>query len=144
MNISHDPIFDTEKVVELYSKKDGVDVKYVCTSALGDEAQAMDIFYRETPHPQFGNRYFGLFYRYIDEFTKPSLMITNADKIEELDIAMLEDGDKYVYSQHRHDYRTVSDGFIDGGRAYVRVGSNNNIVVFRVKDGEFHEVRTET
>ena len=49
--IKHEPIFDTQKVCELFSKKDGVPITYVCTSALDDGAQAMDIFYRETPHP---------------------------------------------------------------------------------------------
>ena len=56
--IKHEPHFDTEKIIEHYTKKDGVPVTYVCTSALGNEAQAMDIFFRETPHPEFGNRYF--------------------------------------------------------------------------------------
>jgi hypothetical protein len=56
--IKHEPQFDTDKICKIYSEKDGVPIKYVCTSALGDEAQAMDIFYRDTPHPKFGNKYF--------------------------------------------------------------------------------------
>jgi hypothetical protein len=60
--VMHNPLFDTDKVCKHYSEKDGVPIKYVCTSALGDEAQAMDIFYRDTPHPEFGNRYFGLYH----------------------------------------------------------------------------------
>ena len=44
--VMHNPLFDTDKVCKHYSEKDGVPIKYVCTSALGDEAQAMDIFYR--------------------------------------------------------------------------------------------------
>ena len=59
--IDHEPLFETERVCQLYQKKDGVPIKYVCTSASGGEARAMDIFYRDTPHPEFGNRYFGLF-----------------------------------------------------------------------------------
>jgi hypothetical protein len=73
--IKHEPLFDTDKICEHYTKKDGVPVTYVCTSALRGEAQAMDIFYRETPHPEFGNRYFGLFR---DAFND-NLMITNAE-----------------------------------------------------------------
>ena len=57
--IKHEPLFDTQKVCEHYTEKDGVPITYVCTSALGNEAWAMDIFYRETPHPEFGNHYFG-------------------------------------------------------------------------------------
>jgi hypothetical protein len=59
--VMHNPLIDTDKVCKHYSEKDGVPIKYVCTSALGDEAQAMDIFYRDTPHPEFGNRYIGLY-----------------------------------------------------------------------------------
>lgn len=88
-NIAHRPILDTAKVCEHYTAKDGVEVKYICTSALGGEAQAMDIYYRATPHPEFGNRYFGLYFRStgpLDE--QRQLCITNADRIEELEFGM--------------------------------------------------------
>jgi hypothetical protein len=62
MTILHHPIFDIAKVEALYSEKDGVPVRYVCTSAPNKSATyAVDIFYRETPHPEFGNHYFGLY-----------------------------------------------------------------------------------
>jgi hypothetical protein len=117
-------------MVEHYSKKDGVEVKYVCSSALGSEAQAMDIFYRATPHPEFGNRYFGM---YLDQ--KDRVMITNADRIEDAEFAMIEDfnGDLH-YSAHRHDYKTVDGKMVDGGRAYVR--SSGATIPYRVVDGE--------
>jgi hypothetical protein len=141
MNIQHNPIYDRDLVIKHYSERDGVPIKYVCTSALDNEAFAMDIFYRETPHPEFGNRYFGL-------YSKPDLsgdlsgklMITNADAIEGQTFAMVEDlnGD-LVYSQHRHDFRMMKNGnMIDGGRAYVR--ANGMIRSFEVKDGEFVEI----
>jgi hypothetical protein len=131
MMIKHNPIFDVEKVTKLYSEKDGVPVKYVCTSALGGEAQAMDIFYRETPHPEFGNSYFGL---YIDHMDR--VLITNADKIDGAKFAMIEDnaGD-FHYSAHRHDYKVVDDKMIDGGRAYIR--TNCDTVNFTIIDGNF-------
>ena len=120
-------------MVEHYSKKDGVEVKYVCSSALGSEAQAMDIFYRATPHPEFGNRYFGM---YVDQ--KDRVMITNADRIEDAEFAMIEDtnGDLH-YSAHRHDYKTVDGKMVDGGRAYVR--SSGATIPYRVVDGEMAE-----
>ena len=62
LEIGHRPYMDTAKIEKIYSVKDGTPVKYVCTSAFRDEAQAMDIYYRETPHPEFGNKYFGLFH----------------------------------------------------------------------------------
>ena len=128
--IKHDNIFKTDAMVEHYSKKDGVEVKYVCSSALGSEAQAMDIFYRATPHPEFGNRYFGM---YVDQ--KDRVMITNADRIEDAEFAMIEDfnGDLH-YSAHRHDYKTVDGKMVDGGRAYIR--SSGATIPYRVVDGE--------
>jgi hypothetical protein len=130
LNIKHEPIFKTDAMAEHYSKKDGVAVKYVCTSALGGEAQAMDIFYRDTPHPEFGNRYFGLF---IDQ--QDRVMITNADIIDGAEFAMIEDGEGNLhYSAHRHDYKSVDGKMIDGGRAYIR--SSGSVELFKVRDGE--------
>jgi hypothetical protein len=132
MNIKHEPILDTKKIVEHYSKKDGVPVKYVCTSALDGEAQAMDIFFRETPHPEFGNKYFGLF---MDKIAG-HLMITNADKIENSDFGMIQDSEGvWHYSAHRHDYKEIEGKVIDGGRAYIR--SNGNASIYKIKDGDF-------
>ena len=118
MMIKHEPLFDTQKVCELFSQKENVPITYVCTSALGDEEQAMDIFYRETPHPTFGNRYFGLYHNAISG----NLMITNADRIESVGFGLVEDdaGD-LQYSAHRHDYKQFKNGnMIDGGRAYIK------------------------
>ena len=147
MNINHRPIFDTKRVCELYSAKDGVPVTYVCTSALGDEAQAMDIFYRETPHPEFGNRYFGLYYNMYDTRVtqEPRLMITNADKIESVEFGMKEHNGEWHYSQHRHDFYTVGDVSLDGGRAYFRCVGNVRTLTkwFEIKDGEFVEKTNE-
>ena len=131
--IKHEPLFDTDKVCEHYTQKDGVPVNYVCTSALGDEAQAMDIFYRETPHPEFGNRYFGLFR---DAFNG-NLMITNADRIEQVEFGLVEDDDDNLqYSAHRHDYKQFENGnMIDGGRSYIK-SSGCPIHMHVVRDGE--------
>ena len=130
MSIKHEPIFKTDAMAEHYSKKDGVAVKYVCTSALGGEAQAMDIFYRETPHPEFGNRYFGMF---IDQ--QDRVMITNADRIDGAEFAMIEDSEGNLhYSAHRHDYKEVDGKMIDGGRAYIR--SSGSVELYKVRDGE--------
>ena len=130
-NVHHRPILDTAKVCEHYSKKDGVPITYVCTSALGSEARAMDIFYRETPHPEFGNRYFGMYFVStgpLDE--QRQLRITNADKIEDTTFDMIEDENGQLhYSRHRHDYHTVGNVAIDGGRAYTRIGRDVSNVV---------------
>jgi hypothetical protein len=147
MTIHHRPILDTKRVCELYSAKDGVPVTYVCTSALGDETQAMDIFYRETPHPEFGNRYFGLYEANNYGSVRGGLMITNADKIEDAEFGMKEHDGEWHYSQHRHDFYTVGDVSLDGGRAYFRCVGNVSSPTkwLKVKDGKFvEEVANET
>ena len=137
--IKHEPQFDTDKICEHYSKKDGVPITYVCTSALGDEAQAMDIFYRETPHPEFGNRYFGC-YEIYDSFAGGSIFICNADKIEELEFGLVEDDNGDLrYSRHVWDYMAFNNGhMIDGGRAYIRSGMHP-VHMYVVRDGQMME-----
>lgn len=138
MKIKHHSLFNTEKVCEHYSEKDGVPIKYVCTSALAGEEFARDIFYRETPHPEFGNKYFA-----IHEWPPGQVWISNADKIEDVVFDCIENPDtgEWEYSQHRHDYRQVGAVAIDGGRSYTRLVGDLNVPVkpFRVKDGEFIE-----
>jgi len=136
MNIQHYPLFDTAKVENLYSLKDGVEVKYVCTSAVQEHAAfAADVFYRATPHPQFGNQYFALYHNlYADDAV---VMITNADQIENFEFGMIEVDGKYYYSQHRHDYKAIGDKMIDGGRSYIR--SSGEVDVFKIQDGKFVE-----
>jgi hypothetical protein len=132
MNIQHNPLFDTAKAEELYSEKDGVDVKYVCTTDLQQSDRPMDIFYRATPHPKFGNRYFGIYWS--QQHT--SLMITGADVIESLEFGMIEVEGKYYYSQSHHDYKVVGNKMIDGGRAYIK--SSGGAIAMRVIDGRFY------
>tara|TARA_R110000782_G_scaffold12064_4_gene36165 strand:- start:170 stop:601 length:432 start_codon:yes stop_codon:yes gene_type:complete len=140
MKINHHPLFGTARVEQLYTEKDGVAVKYVCTSATNEHAtMAVDIFYRETPHPQFGNHYFGLYknpYSY-----NAQIMITNADLIETLEFGMLEGPTGWEYSQHRHDYRTVGDCAVDGGRSYFKRAGDLSVPAkfMKVVDGEFVE-----
>ena len=133
MMIKHEPQFDTDKICKIYSEKDGVTIKYVCTSALGDEAQAMDIFYRDTPHPKFGNRYFGIYHNVMSG----KVMITNADRIEKQEFGLVEDDDDNLqYSAHRHDYKQFENGnMIDGGRSYIK-SSGCPIHMHVVRDGE--------
>lgn len=122
VNIAHRPLFNTDKISAHYSKREGVDVKYVCTSALGHETLLVDIFYRDTPHPEFGNRYFGIY-----PGSMNSIMITNADKIETVEFGMKEIDGQWHYSQHRHDFHTMVSNV------------NTPTKFFEIKDGEFVE-----
>ena len=134
MIIKHYPITKIEQAEKFYSEKDGVPVKHVCTTEFGDTVA--DIFYRSTPHPEFGNKYFCLFFRGDDMY------VANADAIENLSFGMVEnDEGQLEYSQSRHDYKTFKNGnTIDGGRDYIR--SSGTVTVFFVKDGKMTNGRT--
>ena len=134
MEIHHEPILNRAEIIRKYTEGEGVPIHYVCTSELKISNEPMDIFYRETPHPTFGNHYFGLYPR------EGEVYITDADYIEEVEFGMVKDeSGVFQYSQFRHDYRTFNNGaMIDGGRAYIR-GSAHVITVFKVKDGKFIE-----
>jgi hypothetical protein len=130
MNVKHAPLFDGAKVEAIYTEKDGVPVTYVCTTDLRNSDMPFDIFYRETPHPEFGNRYFGLGYT-----SGSSIMIIGADQIEDYHFGMIQDNDgEWWYSQSHHDCHMIDGKMIDGGRAYVR---GNDFVMFKVKNGKF-------
>lgn len=128
MIIKHYPITKIDQAEKVYSEKDGVPVNHVCTTEFGDVIA--DIFYRETPHPKFGNKYFCLFFRGDD------LYVANADSIENLTFGMVENDDRQLeYSQSRHDYKSFKNGnMIDGGRAYVR--SSGEVKIFIVRNGK--------
>lgn len=128
MIIKHYPVTNIEKVEKYYSEKDGVPVKHVCSTEFGDAVA--DIFYRETPHPEFGNRYFAALFRGDQAY------IANADGVENLTFGMVENDDGQLeYSQSRHDYKSFDNGnMIDGGRDYIR--SSGQVKIFVVRDGQ--------
>ena len=132
MKINHEPLFNTAKVESIYSEKDGVEVKYVCTTDLKASDVPVDVFYRATPHPEFGNRYFGLYHDHV----RGHLMITNADIVETFEFGMIEADGKYYYSQSHHDYKLIEGKMIDGGRAYIR--SSSGATVMRITNGKFY------
>ena len=137
MNIIHYPITNIKKVEELYSEKDGVPVKHVCTTEFGDSI--VDVFYRDTPHPKFGNRYFAVLFR--DDVP----YIANADEVEKLTFGLVQnDNGDMEYSRSRHDYKQFKNGnMIDGGRDYIR--SCGRVFVYVVRDGKMvrHGVNNE-
>lgn len=128
--IKHYPITKTDKVAKLYSDKDGVPVKYVCTTEFLYPDQPADIFYRNTPHPEFGNKYFGI------RFVGNEAYIFDADGIEKFKFGMVEnDNGDLEYSQFRHECKSFKNGnMIDGGRSYIR--SSGNFIVYNIVNGE--------
>jgi hypothetical protein len=127
--IKHFPITNIDIVIDHYSKKEDVDIKYVCTTDLHHSDVPVDIFYRETPHPEFGNKYFGLY------ISSEGLIISNADKVENFTFGMVEDDDDNLqYSQYRHDYKSFDNGnMIDGGRSYNRY--SGKLYTYIVRNG---------
>jgi len=133
VNIQHEPLFDVEKVTAHYTEKDGVEVKYVCTTDLSASDVPVDVYYRSTPHPTFGNCYFGLYY----DSVRDHMMITNADIVETLEFGMIEVDGKCYYSQSHHDYKVIGNKMIDGGRVYIR-SSHGCDIVMRIIEGKFY------
>ena len=129
INIAHYPITKTDQVARLYSEKDGVPVKYVCTTEINNIIA--DIFYRDTPHPTFGNKYFAILFR--DDVP----YIAGADHVEDLVFGVVEnDNGAFEYSQSRHDHKGFKNGnMIDGGRDYIR--SAGDVLICVVRDGVF-------
>lgn len=130
--VKHFPISkDINKVIELFSKKEGVEIKYVCTSSIRERGRIYDIFYRadNSKHPEFGNRYFGI--TYIDGLP----WISNADNIENLTFNTVNG----VYSRNEHDFVPTGLGVsIDGGRDYLRLVGDIKCQVdtYTIKNGE--------
>ena len=132
--IKHNPILNIDKAIKHYEQKDGVAIIYCCTSELSISDMVFDIFYRESPHPQFGNHYFGLRVNHTGD-----IYINNADAIENFTFSMIKDSKgNYHYSRSHHDFVQVDRNMIDGGRQYVRCGGR--VYDFRVKNGKFKEV----
>jgi len=129
MKIKHAPLLNTKEVECHYFENDGVPITYVCTTDLNASDTPLDIFYRETPHPEFGNRYFGLYFR------NDILMITGADQVENYDFGMIQGAEgEWFYSQSHHDCLMVDGKMIDGGRVYAR---GSGFEIFKIRNGEF-------
>lgn len=129
--IKHTSYYDnTDDVSRIYSEKDKVPVSYVCSTEI--KGSCCDVYYRDTPHPTFGNKYFGITY------TKKGPFICDADEVENLEFDTVNG----IYSRDRHDFRPTGAGaMIDGGRDYLRlVGDiNQPVVTYKIKDGKFYE-----
>lgn len=130
--IKHFPVTNTDKVIEYYSEKDGIPIKYLCTTDFNVSDRPVDIFYRETPHPQFGNKYFGIG----PDYETGGLVIFNADKVEKFTFGMVEDDEGNMqYSRSHHDYKSFNNGnMIDGGRSYIR--SSLNPKIYTIRNGQ--------
>lgn len=129
--IKHETITEVDEICKYYSEKDGVPIRYVCTTDFdSSHDDPADIFYRDTPHPEFGNKYFALRVRFA------KVIIYNADAVDGLVFGLVEDDDGNLqYSHYHHDFKLFDNGnMIDGGRSYIK--SNCRVHVYQVKNGD--------
>ena len=103
--------------------------------------QPVDVFYQPNPKTELGHtHYFGMF-RHDGE-----TMITAADSCfkDPITGVLGYNGEVFV-SRYRHDSNGGADGFIDGGRDYLRLGGafcKAPLVYITVKDDHFeYEVK---
>ena len=138
MDIKHPYQFDRQKIESHYTEKDGVPVKYVCTTDLKASDVPVDVYYRATPHPEFGNRYFGLY----NDRMNDRVMICNADIVEDFEFGMIKDSDNnWYYSSSHHDCIFIEGKMIDGGRQYIRHTGLDG--VFKIVNGNFVEIKND-
>jgi len=76
------------------------------------------IFYTKKKHKVSKSNYFAIF------SSSNGMIICNGQSAVEGDIIGLSDGYEVIYSHHVHDYRTLGEAAIDGGRDYVRIVGN--------------------
>jgi len=138
MDIKHPYQFDRQKIESHYTEKDGVPVKYVCTTDLKASDVPVDVYYRATPHPEFGNRYFGLY----NDRMNDRVMICNAEIVEDFEFGMIKDSDNnWYYSSSHHDCIFIEGKMIDGGRQYIRHTGLDG--VFKIVNGNFVEIKND-
>lgn len=121
--INHRPYLDVEDIIKHYTEADGVPIQYVCTSEIDERNVVYDIFYRSdhSPHPEHGNRYFGLRAVKNPHTEETKVVIINADEIEGKNFALIQDDEgNYQYSRYVHEYLEFNGNMIDGGRQYCR------------------------
>lgn len=132
-----DAQFDIAKVEEKYNAK--FVGQFCCKTRGGTWAESpADVYWQETPPEGYSN-YFALITQ------MGSVYITSgASAVEPLITGVVANDGEVIYSRYRHDYRSSKDGsvWIDGGRDYVRSGTNN-FVTLKVVDGEFYQLETE-
>lgn len=132
MRINHRSIFNVKDIEKAFTERDGVPIKYVCTTELDTPDVVFDIFYRSTRHPKFKNHYFGL------TISGEDVIIVNADSVEKLKFAVVPYKGKGHYSRAQHDYVEIGNGgSVDGGRQYIRLGgqAGQTYLTYIVKDG---------
>ena len=116
MKIHNECTFLKPEGIKIIEEK--YNAKYVFESCIKNKDSwcnfPVAIFYTEEAHPQ-GSNYFGI---YVDE-RRINFLITNGISATE-PFDGLQIDDDVIYSRYRHDYRTLGEGMVDGGRDYFK------------------------
>lgn len=129
MDIKHDTVTNIDKIIETYKATEGVDIIYVCTTDLVVGNVPVDVFYRDTPHPDFKNHYFGVY----PEGTQ--VKVCNADMITNLHFGVVENDEGALeYSRSLAETKSFANGNqIGGGR--IRIQCNAPCDIYKVHEG---------
>lgn len=103
-----------------------------------DVEKSVLFFYCSNPRNSGYSRYFAIY----EQDNK--VYIADGSHFDGRKITALKVDGKYYYSSDRHDFISVGDRFIDGGEVYIRTNSPENIVQLEMKDGKWHERKTES
>lgn len=131
MKINKESSFLNEKAIKKIEEQ--YNAKYVLESCIKNKNGGWcdfpaAIFYTPEPHPE-GSNYFAIF---LDP-QRTSLMISNGftATVPTYTGTLVED--EVLYSRYRHDFRSVGETFVDGGRDYFRTSSPvENWVNFKI------------
>lgn len=128
--IIHHESLTTPKEVEQYYDQKGESVRYCCTTELDVPDVPVDIFYRNKSFGDNNSRYFGLYW---DKNNK-QLAMMNADMVEGMTFAMIENDNNWYYSSTLSDEKAVGDKIIGGGRQVI---TGWGFEIYRLEEGQF-------
>tara|TARA_B100000989_G_scaffold217017_1_gene165310 strand:+ start:2735 stop:3139 length:405 start_codon:yes stop_codon:yes gene_type:complete len=129
MIIHHESLTEPKEVEQYYEQK-GDSVRYCCTSELDEPDVPVDIFYRNKSFGDNTSRYFGLYW---DKNNK-QLAMMNADMVEGMTFAMIENDNNWYYSSTLSDEKAVGDKIIGGGRQQI---TGWGFEIYRLEEGQF-------
>ena len=129
MIIHHESLTEPKEVEQYYEQK-GESIRYCCTSELDVPDVPVDIFYRNKSFGDNVRRSFGLYW----DKSLRKLSIMNADMVEGMTFAMIENDNNWYYSSTLSDEKAVGDKIIGGGRQQI---TGWGFEIYRLEEGQF-------
>ena len=129
MIIHHESLTEPKEVEQYYEQK-VESIRYCCTSELDVPDVPVDIFYRNKSFGDNVSRYFGLYW----DKSLRKLSMMNADMVEGMTFAMIENDNNWYYSSTLSDEKAVGDKIIGGGRQQI---TGWGFEIYRLEEGQF-------